>query len=360
MDEMNELQKIVERSREKLIRYARKKKASILEWYTFGTSSISDIPFSPEEWEKEVSEITLEAILSSANEAMSGVYVLANVQQASGYFLDLKYDGVTLSESLRESAKYAEMQVVETMNRHLKHKTTWKRLSDDLTRQRVSKGDLPKYLTELREEAIATAGKSKRLLSMIAQAEQNIVKLAGEGAPTARLKKSYSKVIDAVLRGDSVNIDRAMKNALEQKAVYNNVRIVRTETARAHSMAFKRKLQDSIFYDSGRACVKITLSPSHPLPDICDHMASVNAYGLGAGVYPSNSAPMVPFHPNCLCSMSMVIVQQDANEIQERPEQSEIYLSSLSDKKRVDIERSMEQLDSNIKKLLPLPKNLVS
>lgn len=45
--------------------------------------------------------------------------------------------------------------------------------------------------------------------------------------------------------------------------------------------------------------LKWNLSASHPRPDICDVWAGVDAYGLGAGVYPPDRTPID--HPNGLC-----------------------------------------------------------
>lgn len=41
------------------------------------------------------------------------------------------------------------------------------------------------------------------------------------------------------------------------------------------------------------------LSGSHPAPDICNVLATRDAYGLGMGVYPVGKRP--DSHPNCLC-----------------------------------------------------------
>ena len=43
------------------------------------------------------------------------------------------------------------------------------------------------------------------------------------------------------------------------------------------------------------------LSTDHPVTDICDHYAEVDAYGMGAGVYPKTASCGIPYHPNCLC-----------------------------------------------------------
>jgi hypothetical protein len=53
--------------------------------------------------------------------------------------------------------------------------------------------------------------------------------------------------------------------------------------------------------------VRFKLSPSHPLPDICDAITGANL-GYGMGVYPMESMPSYPFHPNCDCDISYVTI----------------------------------------------------
>ncbi|MDY4446515.1 hypothetical protein [Campylobacter sp.] len=76
-------------------------------------------------------------------------------------------------------------------------------------------------------------------------------------------------------------------------------RIALNETARAYNdaRAFEYANSDDI------QVVKIQMSITHPRTDICDYYAGVDKYGLGAGVYPKDKAPVPPFHPFCRCQM---------------------------------------------------------
>ena len=60
------------------------------------------------------------------------------------------------------------------------------------------------------------------------------------------------------------------------------------------------------------------LGSRHPAEDICDMYAHADLYGLGAGVFPKDQAPVNPAHPHCLCHYAPV------------------YASELKGKKRSD------------------------
>ena len=76
-------------------------------------------------------------------------------------------------------------------------------------------------------------------------------------------------------------------------------RIALNETARAYNDARAFEYANS----NDIQVVKIQMSITHPRTDICDYYAGVDKYGLGAGVYPKDKAPVPPFHPFCRCQM---------------------------------------------------------
>ena len=76
-------------------------------------------------------------------------------------------------------------------------------------------------------------------------------------------------------------------------------RIALNETARAYNDARAYEYANS----SDIQVVKIQMSITHPRTDICDYYAGVDKYGLGAGVYPKDKAPVPPYHPFCRCQM---------------------------------------------------------
>lgn len=73
------------------------------------------------------------------------------------------------------------------------------------------------------------------------------------------------------------------------------LRVFRTELNRAHGEAYQAGAGQHPDVIGMQFC----LSPNHPRPDICDTLASANAYGLGPGVYPVGKAPW-PAHPNTM------------------------------------------------------------
>jgi len=114
---------------------------------------------------------------------------------------------------------------------------------------------------------------------------------------TPQLRSAYEKVIKAVESNSPAKLAEALNNAVAKKAIYNNERIARTETARAWNDAFMRRIID----DKDITAVKFSLSLGHPVTDICDHYAQMDAYGLGPGVYPKEACPQIPVHVNCMC-----------------------------------------------------------
>lgn len=76
--------------------------------------------------------------------------------------------------------------------------------------------------------------------------------------------------------------------------------LARTEISRAYGAATTQAAALNPFV----AGLKWRLSASHPQMDQCDQRASADPNGLGKGVYPVDSVPRYPDHPNCLCTLS--------------------------------------------------------
>ncbi|MBK9440734.1 MAG: hypothetical protein IPN53_05205 [Comamonadaceae bacterium] len=84
--------------------------------------------------------------------------------------------------------------------------------------------------------------------------------------------------------------------------VWKADRVFRTEINRAHGTAYMAGAEKT----PGFVGFRFLLSPRHPRPDVCDHFANQNLYGLGKGVYPSAKACPWPAHPNTLSFVEMV------------------------------------------------------
>jgi len=101
----------------------------------------------------------------------------------------------------------------------------------------------------------------------------------------------------------------------EGSAYYNARRVFRTELNRAHGEAYHR----SVFEHPDAIGTRFLLSPGHPRADICDMHASVNLYGLGAGVYPEGKNPW-PAHPNSL-SYTEIVFKDEVSEADKKSRQ---------------------------------------
>ena len=356
---MTELQKIDAETTAYMNQVARETILPIITWYSWETMSLEGLPLSGAEWLSAMTEITSNAIVAGSEAGLTGVYTLASVQKTSKYFMELETAGVTLSARLHDSAEYMEKVTTDTINAHIAHKTTWKRLADDLTRQRVSKSDFPKYMAELASAARDVGGDSAKLQKLIQQAEKNIALLKDSKSPTGDLKRAYSKVVQAVKKGDEAQLNRAVTEAIGKKATYNNQRISRTESARAYSQALTREAVDHPLYKKGRIAIQSLLSSGHAIVDNCDYHAQQNKWGLGEGVAPIEQAIAVPFHPNCLCSQQILVIPSeiDHTNLKESESANEKTMSSFTEKERKRVEYSLE--NARPEKMIPLPKDQV-
>jgi hypothetical protein len=362
-NEYNELQVINSEIDRHLKKEAKRQRDNLILWYetelanaNMATQYKSLDAFSASDWNTSSTSSTVGGMVAGTEAGLGSIYALSSVSETSRYFLDLQTKGVTLSSTLRDSARDAEKLALDAINKHLNSKTTVARLTKELTSKNVSKGDLPKFLKELSDEIRIVGGDTAKMKRLIKQAEVNIAKLAQNGAPTSALKKSYSKVLDQVKRGDVESLNNALKVAIDKKAVYNNQRIARTELSKAYSKGFARQLED---HDLGeRAFVRISLNSGHSITDVCDYITGADLHNRGAGVYPQDSVPQIPLHPNCICLYSIAPVRDiDGRKTQFSQKNSDAYMSKLTERERKQVEYSKKHTD--IKKLLPLPKTLV-
>jgi hypothetical protein len=93
---------------------------------------------------------------------------------------------------------------------------------------------------------------------------------------------------------------------------YNALRLARNEIQVVHNLAAAEMYRRSPWVQG----VKISLSGSHPKPDICDQHATGGP--KGDGVYAVGSQPMPPYHPQCLCYQTGVLMPEDEFQRQMR------------------------------------------
>lgn len=256
-------------------------------------------PFDKETWLRETSKITEQAVLQSAVFGLDNKFQLKDPSDVWKHYLDKQFEGGKLSTRLRDSAKEAERIVNQAMKDALTTKSNWQAVAKELTKAGVSKGDIPKSFNRLSTEILKNSGMPKGEYNKLLRDAQR--RLAGlkEGSS---LRPAYERVIRAVEKGNPIAVQKAIENAVSRKAIYNNERIARTETARAWNESFMRSIID----DKDITAVRYSLSMGHPLVDYCDFYAESDGWGLGAGIYPKHASPQIPTHCNCLCVLQAI------------------------------------------------------
>ncbi|MCI6343949.1 MAG: hypothetical protein MR769_04615 [Campylobacter sp.] len=207
-------------------------------------------------------------------------YNKANGAQLSlDELMNLRADKITLSKALYTGLKQSKNSVKSVIKTAIKEQKSANELAKMLYEGYDFKNDPLKVKTKYPKYLWEKSAKTK---------VKNI--------KTPALRTAYSKI----LKDESKLVaNKALKIAGYEKARYYAKRIALNETARAYNdaRAFEYANSDDI------QVVKIQMSITHPRTDICDYYAGVDKYGLGAGVYPKDKAPVPPFHPFCRCQM---------------------------------------------------------
>jgi len=279
----------------------------------------------------ETTGITQAALLEGSSLGLGSQYVMPVVQDVTDYYMFSKYKTGNLSDRLNDNAKVAQNVVDKTVKQHIKAKTNWKKLGNDLTKKKISsKSDIPKYLQDLVDASKAINPDSKEIAKLAEVARKRIEKLISDGkGGTANLKNAYKNVVKAVEKGDVVALEKKLTLALDKKARYQADRLARNEISRAYFDGFNREMAD----DEDVSGWKSLLSPSHPRTDICDYYAEADQFGLGGGVYPKNYGNPIPHHVGCICMAELVYVDpfnKKKGKFSEKGGQE--YIDNLSDK----------------------------
>jgi len=153
---------------------------------------------------------------------------------------------------------------------------------------------LPRYLRDV----LLTDG------DLAGQIERAMARLQVDGLSTQALRAAYRGVLDALAEveagaGEEL-LTRRLGVAFFERMRFFSRRIAETELHRAFAQRQAAELMD----DADVEWVQWRMTPSHPLPDICDYFARVDRWGLGPGVYPKRVAPVAPAHPFCRCVLS--------------------------------------------------------
>jgi hypothetical protein len=294
-----------------------------------------------------------------------------NLDLAPDYYLYTKFaDGVNLSDTIHSGEAQRAVKAV------LKDYFKFKGNVDGLTKKLRQKNGrpntfLPRSIRELvsLRSGFGTPADTREFAKATAKALREVQQLNKRGVTeTSKLQKAYSKVIKAATIPDAAGLTKALDYAMNVKTDYINRRIARAEFARAYDMSFQRQIEDDSDLVIG---FQWLLSPAHPRPDICDYHAEVDAYGMGAGIYPKGEGPRVPAHPNCLCS-KVPVYDEGQRKGRFSQERAKKYLDSQSEYKRKQIigakyaengnyKRGLEKQGVNIKgKPLMTSKSIIA
>ena len=132
-----------------------------------------------------------------------------------------------------------------------------------------------------------------------------------DSVQVARDLEQYVKHGAATMAGDYPGMMARIGKRAPKDLCYEAFRLARSEM----SMAFMEGTYAAGRVNPAYKGVRWLLSGSHPVPDICDDLASADLYGLGPGGYPAGDEPPYP-HPNCLCTVAPMT--EDTQEFVER------------------------------------------
>lgn len=183
-------------------------------------------------------------------------------------------EGKAAQTAAEQLAKLTEITpVVNTYIQNLQQRVS--RLHGELSKQ--TRANLRKLMKEYAAYA------ERQLVSGTARVMYN---------PTQELIKAVSEAASKEALQQA--IDRWMKS----KALYHARTLARTELNRAFNENMRRRAENSPLTIGWR----ISLSPSHPRPDICDDLTGDFLFKDGA-----KGMRLPPWHPNCMCQASPII-----------------------------------------------------
>jgi len=127
---------------------------------------------------------------------------------------------------------------------------------------------------------------------------QESVAIGQDAVTTARMIQRYAREGAMTLAKRYPDMMKRMKGRIPGNISYEALRLARTEMSAAFGEGTIAASRVAPSYIG----MKWVLSGNHPMPDICDTLATYDS-GLGPGVYPPGDEPPYPAHPNCLCAL---------------------------------------------------------
>jgi len=193
--------------------------------------------------------------------------------------------------------------IKDTIRRQLNENNAISKITKELVRLDLTKGDLPQYIRKLESSAKRVmngdSGAIQPFRKSLYKAKLQIESLKGETGTVAssRLKKAYANVVNQVEKLSQEGLEKGIERAINSKARYNSERIARNEATKAWATGTFERLES----DPDVIGWELTLSSAHSTSDECDNYIG-QVFALGEG-------PDVPVHINCLCGISPVFRQ---------------------------------------------------
>ena len=124
---------------------------------------------------------------------------------------------------------------------------------------------------------------------------------ANADCPRWTSTRLYGRTKTQIAQGDTAGLQASPCDG--RGVSYNALRLARTEIQKAHALATDRIMAAQPWVEKEQ----VHLSAAHPETDICDEIVSGGEGGKG--IYPVGTQEN-PFHPNCLCYKTAVLMDE--------------------------------------------------
>jgi hypothetical protein len=262
----------------------------------------------------------------------SGAVLSADVLVVEKYLLSKHWSLDSTSLSTKISSMSGAKIIKREFKAALQKNNSWVSASERLVSVDRIMGDPTSKLSQLvqlSKSALAGDVEAKRLyMKEIKKTAAYVEQLAKNDAPNTALKNAYRDVIELTKKTSAKAMEKALTQAVQEKARYNAERIARTELAVAYGQAQQSVFESDPYLDG----VQWELSSRHRVYDICDIHAEADLWGGGKGIYPKNHIPQFPAHPHCLCILSPVYLDAPLKKNIDKKEKTKIEKIKKEDK----------------------------
>lgn len=290
--------------------------------------------------EQVITESTINSIIKSAALGIGKPqsFAVKSNKGITSKVLAQSYDGnkTELSARIHSNVVVMKSKIANVIKRSIADadsvKQTASKLFDGYGYGRVQGNvDIASSIKKIADLRIAGVELDKKLQDEIKSLSRRVTRLR-----TEPLKASYNQLLKSIETGVETQIEKNLYVALQEKSRYHANMIARTEAARAYFAAFESKA----VLDPDVSGVKVSLSSSHKIFDICDVHANMDL-GYGAGVYPLSKLPRYPLHPHCFCQLTQVYLNKIPENAKVSADQIDKsvteYLDSLSEQEAVQL-----------------------